>query len=319
MTAVNSVGGPIDSGDLGPVLMHEHVVLGTPGIKENWPDLWDREGCLSQTIDRFRAIEATEYRTLVDVTTADMGRDIGFLRDLQAATRINIVSATGIYWNIPFYWQGRSADAMADAFISEIAQGIAGTTVHAGIIKLATHVEFNALNETCLRGGARAHRATGVPITTHTFPQEMGREQQRVFKEEGVDLSRVVIGHQGDQDDLDYYKELMDAGSCIGIDHFGVEEFPNRTLHGTAGRAAVVAQLCADGYSDRIVLSQDAQACHDWGAFTHFPPGSNPEWNYTHLSRNVLPLLRASGVTDEQIRAMTAGNARRLFESQSPY
>ena len=80
-----------------------------------------------------------------------------------------------------------------------------------------------------------------------------------------------------------------------------------------------MAGLCADGYSDRIVLSQDAQACRDWGAFTQFPPGSNPDWNYTHLSRDVLPLLRAAGVSGDQIEAMTAGNARRLFENQTPY
>ena len=319
MTAVNSVRGAVDSGDLGPILMHEHIMIGTPGIKENWPHLWDRDACLANAIERVRSVEATEFRTLVDVTTADMGRDIGFLRDVQEATGVTIIAATGIYWHVPLYWQGRSADAMAEAFSSEITEGIAGTPVRAGIIKLATHLDFSPLNETCLRGGARAHRATGVPITTHTFPQEMGREQQRVFREEGVDLSRVVIGHQGDQDDLDYYKELMDAGSLIGIDHFGVEMFPNRTLHGTTGRAAVVAGLCADGYSDRIVLSQDAQACRDWGAFTQFPPGSNPDWNYTHLSRDVLPLLRAAGVSGDQIEAMTAGNARRLFENQTPY
>lgn len=136
---------------------------------------------------------------------------------------------------------------MAKAFISEITEGIAGSAVRAGIIKLAIHVEFRPVNEACLRGGARAHRATGTPITTRTFPQEMGREQQRVFREEGVDLSRVVIGHQGDQDDFDYYQEFMDAGSFIGIDHFVVAVFPNRTIYNTTGRVAVVARLCTAG------------------------------------------------------------------------
>jgi predicted metal-dependent phosphotriesterase family hydrolase len=40
----------------------------------------------------------------------------------------------------------------------------------------------NELNEMSLRAGARAHRATGVPMP-HNNPPELGREQ-RVFKEE---------------------------------------------------------------------------------------------------------------------------------------
>ena len=192
---------------------------------------------------------------------------------------------------------------MAKAFISEITEGSA---VRAGIIKLAIHVEFRPVNEACC----------SRPITTRTFPQEMGREQQRVFREEGVDLSRVVIGHQGD---FDYCQEFMDAGSFIGIDHFGVAVFPNRTIHNTTGRVAVVARLCTAGYSDRIVLSQDAQACRDCGISTQFPEGSNPGWNYTHISRAVLALLREAGVSDDQIQAMLVDNPRRLFENQTPY
>jgi phosphotriesterase-related protein len=321
-TVVNTVRGPVNADDLGPVLMHEHILIATPGIKENWPALWDRDACLDTARETFAAIEATGFHTFVDVTTADMGRDINLLQALQETTAINIVAATGIYWNVPPYWQGRSADAMAAAFIGEIEDGIAGTTVRAGIIKVAIHLEFTPIIEACLRAAARTHRATGVPITTHAYPQEMGRIQQRIFRDEGVDLTRVVIGHQGAAKtpaDIAYYKELMDAGSVIGVDQFGIDEYPGRDLQDTAGRAALVAQLCADGYSDRIVLSQDAHACADWGIYTQFPPGFNPDWSHLHLGRTVLPLLRDVGVPEIQIRQMTIENPRRIFQRQEPY
>src|SRR4030042_1689308 len=77
-------------------------------------------------------------------------------------------------------------------------------------------------NEKCLRAGSRAHRATGVPITTHTGPPVVGLEQQRIFREEGVDLSRVIIGHIGDSTDTDFQKKIMDEGSIIVMDRFGI-------------------------------------------------------------------------------------------------
>ena len=111
-----------------------------------------------------------------------------------------------------------------------------------------------------LRAVARAHRATGVPITTHTPtpPEPWGLEQQRIFTDEGVDLTRVVIGHCGGTVNTDYHLSLIDNGSYLGFDHFGV---PGITLE---ERVDAVARLCARGYAERLVLSHDAMCFVDW-------------------------------------------------------
>ena len=118
------------------------------------------------------------------------------------------------------YFSRHGVDHVADLFIRDITQGIGNSGVKAAIIKCAT--DEGGLTpgvERVLRACARTHRQTGVPITTHTHaPSFRGRDQQRVFEEEGVDLSRVIIGHCGDSTDLDYLKELMDRGSMIGMD-----------------------------------------------------------------------------------------------------
>ena len=92
-----------------------------------------------------------------------------------------------------------------------------------------------------------------MPIATHNGPPTLGAEQQRVFKEEGCDLSRIVIGHVGDTDDTDYLKSLMDAGSYIGMDRFGLD-----MILSFEKRVGTVASLCADGYAERILLAHDA-------------------------------------------------------------
>jgi phosphotriesterase-related protein len=154
-----------------------------------------------------------------------------------------------------------------------------------------------------------------VPITTHTdSATHRGRDQQRVFGDEGVDLARVVIGHCGDSTDLDYLRELMDNGSLIGMDRFGVD-----ALLPTDERVRVVAELCALGYADRMVLSHDAACFMDW-----FDPeimAGATNWHYNHISDDVLPALRDRGVTQDQIDQMLVANPKRLFDTTAagPY
>ena len=317
MPTINTLRGPVDTADLGRTLMHEHVTIRTPGIGENWPDLWDEDGCTEAAHQKFTALESRGIGTIVDLTTADMGRDIHYLQRVAEATKINIVLASGIYWTVPMYWRGRDADELAAVFVRDITEGIQGTEIKAGIIKLAsdqTAGGVDQVNEKCLRAGARAHRQTGVPIATHNGPPELGREQQRIFKDEGVDLNRIQIGHVGDTTDTDYLKELMDNGSYIGMDRFGLDQ-----ILPFADRVSTVASLCKDGFVERIVLAHDASCCLDWIPEPSVIHANNPNWHFNHISDDVVPALREQGVTEVQIDRMLIDNPRTLFEQQGAY
>ncbi len=37
MPTVNTVAGPVDTGDLGFTLMHEHILVHSPGVAQNFP------------------------------------------------------------------------------------------------------------------------------------------------------------------------------------------------------------------------------------------------------------------------------------------
>lgn len=317
MPSINTLGGPIDTTELGRTLMHEHVAIRTPGIGENWPELWDEDGCTVSAHEKLTALESRGIGTIVDLTTADMGRDMHYLDRVVRGTSINIVVATGVYWIVPRYWWNRDSDTLASVFVKDIVEGVQGTPVKAGIIKLASDHEaggVNALNEMCLRAGARAHRQTGVPIATHNNPPELGREQQRVFKEEGVDLSRIVIGHVGDSTDVTYLKELMDNGSYVGMDRFGMD-----MIVSFDDRVNTVARLCKDGYAERIVLSHDASCCLDWIADRRLIDQIAPNWTFTHISDQVVPALLERGVSAADVDRMLIGNPRTIFERQAAY
>ena len=162
---------------------------------------------------------------------------------------------------------------------------------------------------------ARAHVATGgTPITIHTHAAgQHGPEIVRVLKEEGADLSRVVLGHSGDAvRDPDYLAAMADTGLTLGMDRFGIDHFAT-----FEARSDLVVELCRRGLADRMVLSHDTCCYIDW-----FGPGrldDLKDWHYLHVSQDVLPYLRGRGVTEDQIDAMLVRTPRRYFENVTPY
>ena len=204
---------------------------------------------------------------------------------------------------------------MTEMFIRDIENGIADTGVKAAILKCATDEPGVTPGvERVLRAVAQAHRHTGVPISTHTHAgTRRGLDQQRIFAEEGVDLSRVVIGHSGDTTDLHYLEELIANGSFIGMDRFGVD------LHCSfEDRVNTVARMCARGHAGRMVLSHDA-TCY-WDAMPEeIVLDVMPNWHYLHIHNDVIPALKDRGVTDEQLRTMLVDNPLRIFENQDAY
>jgi phosphotriesterase-related protein len=165
--------------------------------------------------------------------------------------------------------------------------------------------------ENILRASARAQKATGVPISTHTWAAgRVGEVQQAIFAQEGVDLRRVIIGHSGDSDDLGYLRGLMERGSTIGMDRFGLEHFLP-----TEKRVAVLARLCAEGYAGRMVLSHDANCWSDMLS-EEAKRRTRPHWHYNHIPDDILPALRKAGVKEDQIEQMLVGNPRAIFEGR---
>lgn len=327
MAQVETVRGPVDTSKLGPTLMHEHVFVLTPDLLHNYPDYpaaWDEEERVADAVDKLNRLYALGIRTIVDPTVVGLGRYIPRIQRIAQDVGLNIVVATGLYTyrDVPpnFHYVGPGTplggdDPMVDLFVKDVTEGIAGTGVKAAFLKCAIDEPGLVPGvERVLRAVAKTHRTTGAPITVHTSVRnQSGLVAQRVLQEEGVDLSRVVIGHSGDSTDLEYLRKLADAGSLLGMDRFGVE-----VLLPTADRVSTIAALCREGYADRMVLAHDASCYIDW-----FNPDMikavSPNWHYEHISNDVLPALREAGVTEEQITAMMETNPRRYFEKVDPY
>lgn len=332
MSLVNTVRGELDVDELGFTLMHEHVFVVSAEVADAYPDIaWgDKDARIATALEWLAAAKTAGIDTIVDLTVLGAGRRIPELAQVQAQTDINLIVGTGYYTfnELPSFAANRrlrdpsklvgdSAEKILEkVFVRDITEGIPGTGVKASIIKCATdELGVTPDVETVLVATARAHRATGAAITTHTDPgHRTGLDQQKIFLREGVDLSRVIIGHCGEARDLDYLRQILDAGSMIGFDRFG---YNAKRLPTTAERVEVLAQLCDQGYSEQIVLSHDAVCYADRmdQSFTKI----FPDWNYSYVPTVVLPALRDRGVSESHIRQMMVGNPKRVFSNAGAY
>lgn len=323
MTTVDTVRGPVEVDALGTTLMHEHVFVLTPDVMQNYGDgWWDEEERVTDAIAKLRALKEAGVDTIVDPTVVGLGRYIPRVARVNAETDINIVAATGLYTfdEIPHYFHYRGPDTllggpepMVEMFVKDIREGIGETGVKAAFLKCVVEERGLTPEQTRVqRAICATHRETGVPITVHTnAAHQTGRAALELYAEQGVDLTKVVIGHAGDSNDIDYLKWIMDQGATIGCDRFGLDLF-----NPTDQRVATIATLCAQGYADRIVLSHDAACYMDFfsGAAAQQALGAAaPNWHFLHISQDVLPALRERGVTDEQLTTMLVDNPRRYF------
>jgi len=323
MASVNTVRGPIDTSELGQVLMHEHIFILSPDIMQNYDTGWREEERVEDAIAKLRALKAAGIDTLVDQTPVGYGRFIPRIQRIAERVDLHIIVATGLidFYDTPPYFAVRGPGLPVDMpeplvhmFVTDIREGINGGPVKAGVIKVATEAPgITPGLERILRAAAVAHRETGAPLSTHTDGKRGGLAQQDFFERQGVDLTRVIIGHCGDSTDLDYLRELMNRGSYIGMDRFGLDALyppPYRV------RAQVVADLCAQGFETQILLSHDANCFIDWCPMS---PELNPDSHFRFISETVLPLLRECGVGDEQLHTMMVENPRRIFEHAGAY
>lgn len=308
--SVQTVLGAVPVEDLGFTLPAEHI------YQQGWEigditaySLWQLEDddVWTEEIDAFKQLGGT---CITDLTVPCMGRRPERLRELSKRTGVHIVMATG--WYIENFvppvdnLERRTVDSIASQMIEEIEDGVGDTGIRPGIIG-----EFGAraswitpLEERIHRASSRAHKATGVALSTHAERSEVGIQQLDLFDEEGVDLSKVAIGHCDSWPMLDYWTRIAERGAYVQLDNIGI------VLGRHEERLAVlICKMVELGYESQLLLSHDV--------------GMAPELKYydgrgfVYLSESFLPRLRKAGLPDTILKTITVDNPRRFLAIKS--
>lgn len=326
MTHVNTVTGAIDVGRLGRTLVHEHFVFGYPGFAGDITlGAQDRHEIVHTCVAVAERVRQHGVRSVIDVTPNDCGRDPELLREISERSGVQIICATGYYYEgegAPAYFKFRSPfvdvqQEIFEMFMHEITAGIGQTGIRAGVIKVASGKgAISDYERVFFKAAARAQRETGVPIITHTQEGTMGPEQAQLLIAEGADPRKILIGHMDGSTDVTCQLRTLATGVSIGFDRYGLQHLGG--MPADEARHALVIGLVGLGFEKQIMLSHDTV-----GVWLGRPvPLPAPvlqlvkDWHAGHICENVIPALGRGGVTASQIETILVQNPARLFTGE---
>ena len=302
MLTLHTTLGPKRADELGVVLPHEHVFVDLrrwtePGYGE--AEAADVVALMAPEIEKARALGVT---ALVECSTGGVGRRADLDLAVSRATGFPIAVPTGWYrepW-IPDAVKEAPEDALFDGMLAELEDGIEGTGVKAGWIKLSAGDEGLTAAETkILRAAARAGARTGATIGSHTTLGSTVRAQLDIVERAGHSADRFVWIHAHKEKDFSIHLEHAARGAWIEYDNLG--NSPDEP------HIERILRLLDAGYGSRILLS------HDRGWYDPAKPGGGVPKPFTYLFETFLPKLRAAGVDEATILKLTAANPFRAF------
>ena len=315
---MQSVLGPVEAEDLGFVLAHEHVVAASPGIIRTWPSLFGgRPALLERGVRALAAAKVAGVNSIVDCTTFDCGRDVGVLVEVARTSGVNIFMSTGVWLDPSVTLRARTEAQLGDLFISELLDGVDGTSSRAAVIKIAHDAVIDEMGGRILRAAARACVTTNAPIITHTAAAHRTGEAQAAQLEDcGVDPARVAIGHSDDSGDIEYLSGLAARGYYIAMDRLPCGELPEYGRP-VADRIEMIVNLISRGFADRILVGHDdpiwAGLLTDRDQQRHLE--ANPR-QLAFISEVVVPALSSAGISEATIDLLTTVNPRRWLTGE---
>ena len=301
---VNTVLGPVDVDELGFTLTHEH--LHNDQFPVYTSDRNARMYDIEMMVEEVQLYADAGGSTMFEVTPPDLGRNPAGIAEVSRRTGVHILMSTGRYRE-EFYeaelWKRPAAD-IATEFTAEIEEGVDGIRA-ALIAEIGVNgYHVTPIEERIHRAAARAHNATGVPISTHSPCSEVGLGQLDIFEEEGVDLRRVVVGHCDTWPFIEYHEAIAARGAFVQYDVIrGI--FPAEVKR----QARLVVEMISRGHIEQLLISQDIN--REISLVGYGGTG------YAYIITTFSDMLREAGVTDEQLRTISVDNPRRLLTGEA--
>jgi phosphotriesterase-related protein len=257
-------------------------------------------------------------------------KDVRAFVRISERTGVHIIACTGLYaedsW--PERFRGLTFEQFADYLRNEIAHGIGDSEVLPGQIKVAYEGPSESTNA-YTRAAALVSRESGVSLQVHVglllsndvlreaflpllYATECIPERTLICHVENwlgtLPIAQLVADPKSMPLDLSLHKEVLDRGfnicfTCIGaewdLEGMGFAHRPDWFF--LAGLAALIKQ----GYAGQICLGHDV--------FTKLNTRRGGGEGYTRIHNFIVPTLRRSGVSDEDIQMMTVENPARLL------
>lgn len=316
---INTVRGSISTKELGRTFCHEHFVFGFPGYSGDLTlGRLNTEKIIQTGVEKAKCLLKNNITTVIDCTPNDCGRMPDILREISIQTGLNIICVTGFYneeSGAPSYFKNRRnfsdiEKEIFEMFVEEINNGIEGTGIKPGVIKVASSMDcITEYEKNFFRAAAKAQRETGTIIITHTTDGTMALEQAKLLIDEGARPEKIIIGHVCTISDIGCLIELLDMGVYIGFDRFG---YNRDEKCNDITRVALIVGLMGIGYNNKILVSHDmlySKLGRDRAPIALQKSSTNP----VHFVENIIPKLKHAQISSAQIEKLLIENVADVF------
>ena len=272
---IRTIGGDMPFAEAGPTYVHEHLIIDSPLVAETMPQI--HLPSVEEAVTEVQACVTAGVRTMVDAMPAGSGRSPDRLSRVSILTGVRIVAATGLhterYYEDVEWAREEGPDQLAERFMADIEKGmdlhdylgdqVDRTALKAGIVKVATMGE--ELSDRDLRlfeAAAITHRATGVPVLTHTEGGVGGLAQVKRLHSLGVAPQRIALSHTDKVADHSYHRALMETGVFLCFD---------QAIRRPGPTGKLVITMLEAGFGDQILLGTDGARRTLWSTLGGSP------------------------------------------------
>ncbi len=309
---IMTVLGPIPASEMGTTLSHEHVLVDFIGADSTGYHRWDKQEVVKSVLPYLTEIQEHQVSTLMECTPAFLGRDPWILKTLSKETGMHLVTNTGFYGAhgnrfIPAKYLELSAEELSHLWVDEFENGIEGSGVQPGFIKIGVEGDEKLSNEhvKIITAAALTHQKTGLVIASHTGPEAPAFEQISILQAHGVDPSSFIWVH-AQRGSLEGNIRAAKLGAWISLDNVNLNR-QQGSEYDVEWYADRIQDIKKAGYLNRVLISHDA----GW-----YKPGEENGGSFrgfTGIFTALVPALKELGFSQEDINLLLELNPRKAF------
>jgi phosphotriesterase-related protein len=302
---INTVTGPISIDSMGLTLIHEHMLVDFVGADSINADRWNRDSVEKKILPYLLEVKKYGVRTILDCTPSYLAKDPLLLKSLSEKSGIQILTNTGFYGAVggkylPDFVQTETAEQLAERWIDEYENGIEGTGIKPGFIKISVNEAdtLSEIDQKLVRAAAITHLNTGLTIASHTGTWKTAAQEVMILKEMGVEPSEFVWVHAQNEPDFNNYREAAKLGVWISLDGIGwaIEPYVERLIFAKE-----------NGLLHRILIS------HDAGWYDPAKVYGGDFQPFTNIFEKLIPILNEKGFSEKDWNQLLKVNPKNAF------
>lgn len=288
-------------------LTHEHILVDFIGADSIQSDGWNHDTVIKYITPYLEELKEFSVSYFVDATPNYLGRDVLLLEKISQKTGIKIMTNTGLYGarndkHIPRYVYSINAQRLAKIWISEYENGIEGTSIKPGFIKIGVDKSdtLDSIDKKLVKAAALTHLKTGLTIASHTGKAAYLWPQLNLIQEMEVSPNAFIWVHAQAEKDNNSYLKAYELGCWISLDGLGwnLDKHVNKLLFAKE-----------NGILNKILISHDA----GWYDPQKETQSIKP---YTNIFKKLYPVLKSEGFTDEEFHLLVSVNPLKAFSVQ---